>query len=133
YSDVVNYIKVHNLDNLVTVQRRLSKPEWIQLAKGYDIMVSNPDIDNTPVSLIEGLALGMCVISTRVGGVPFLVEDGKEVLLVNRNDEVDLADAILRLLKDPDLASRLSINGRRKAEMYDWRNVKHLWKEILKV
>lgn len=131
YQDVVNYIRLHELESLVNIQRRLPRKEWVLLSSGYDIMVSNPTVDNTPVSLIEGLALGMCVISTKVGGVPYLVEDGKEVVLVNSNNEWELADAILKLLSSSDFAKQLSLNGRVKAELFDWKSVKPLWEDIL--
>ncbi len=54
-------------------------PAW--LAKG-DIFLNTTNVDNTPVSVIEAQAAGLCVVSTNVGGIPFLLENGKDALLV---------------------------------------------------
>lgn len=133
YGQVVEFIKNNNLEMNVTIQSKVSRDKWIEMSMQYDIMVSNPVIDNTPVSIIEGMALGMCIISTNVGGVPYLVENGKEVLLVPDNDENALAESIEKLLNDSSLANKLSQNGRKTAETFDWIFVKEKWKKILKI
>ena len=94
-------------------------------------MISNPIIDNTPVSILEGMALGMCVISTSVGGVPFLVESEKKVLLVDSNNEKELANKIEFLLKNPTTCEKISLNARKKAETFSWENIKPMWKKVL--
>ena len=94
-------------------------------------MVSNPIIDNSPVSIIEGMALGMCVITTAVGGVPFIFEDEKNALFVENNDAKGLADKISLLLNSKEMEQDLSKNGREVAEKYDWGQVQELWKSVL--
>lgn len=130
YSEVMDYIWENKLDSIVEVKSKMPKKEWIALSEDYDIMVSNPVIDNTPVSLIEGMALGMCVISTKVGGVPYLVSE-KECKLIASDDAEGLAKAILEVIHRPDLAKQLSNNGRMKAEEFDWGIVRHKWKALL--
>ena len=66
--------------------------------------------------LIEAGASGVPVVATRVGGVSEVVEDGREGLLVPAQNPVALSEAILRLLKDPALAEKLSRNFRAKIE-----------------
>jgi glycosyltransferase involved in cell wall biosynthesis len=56
---------------------------------------------------MEYMAAGKPIVSTRVGGVPELVEDGREALLVEPRDPVALAEAVGRLLRDPAEANRL--------------------------
>jgi glycosyltransferase involved in cell wall biosynthesis len=126
YNEVINYISDNSLNDIVEISEKISKEEWIYKSQNYDIMVSNPDIDNTPVSLIEGMALGMCVISTSVGGVPFLFSD-LECSFVPKNDHEALASRINSLLINSDYANKLSKSGRRKAEEFDWNNVKEYW------
>lgn len=130
YQEVMDYIRDNQLGTIVEVKSKMPKKEWIALSEDYDIMVSNPVIDNTPVSLIEGMALGMCVISTKVGGVPYLVSE-KECKLIASDDAEGLAKAILEVIHRPDLAKQLSNNGRMKAEEFDWGIVRHKWKALL--
>ena len=130
YNDVIKYINEKNLNPYVRIEPKMSKTEWINLSKDYDIMISNPIIDNTPVSIIEGMALGMCVVSTNVGGVGYLVND-IECALVESNNEFELIETIDRILSDSTYASNLSINGRLKAEQFDWEIVRKKWESVL--
>jgi glycosyltransferase involved in cell wall biosynthesis len=70
-------------------------------------------MDGIPVALMEAMATGCAVVSTRVSGIPELVEDGRSGLLVEQRDADALAGAIARLLADRDLAARLGRAGRR--------------------
>jgi glycosyltransferase involved in cell wall biosynthesis len=69
--------------------------------------------EGSPVALIEALASARPVISTAVGGVPEVVVDGGTGLTVPPDEPEALAAGILRLLRDPELASRLATAGRR--------------------
>jgi glycosyltransferase involved in cell wall biosynthesis len=130
YKDVLQFIKENKLHPFVEIRPKMPKNAWIALSRNFDIMVSNPVIDNTPVSIIEGMALGMCVVSTSVGGVPYLVTD-KECGLLDSNDHEALADKIAEILESPDYAKQLSKHGRIKAEEFDWENIKPLWIDLL--
>ncbi|KAA6329422.1 hypothetical protein EZS27_021771 [termite gut metagenome] len=52
----------------VTFTGKLTKQAWIKLSEQYNIFINTTDVDNTPVSVIEAMALGLPVISTNVGG-----------------------------------------------------------------
>lgn len=100
-----------------------------QLNRG-DIFLNTTDVDNMPVSVLEALASGLCVVSTNVGGVPRLLDDGRDALLVPPADAGAMAAAVRRLLNDPSLAERLSRAGRRKAEGFDWSLVMPQWESL---
>lgn len=99
-----------------------------RLAEG-DIFLNTPNIDNTPISVIEALACGLCVVSTDVGGMPYIVTDGVDGLLVPKDDAKAMAAAVRRVLDNPDLADRLSSNARLKAESFDWDKILPRWRE----
>jgi glycosyltransferase involved in cell wall biosynthesis len=103
-------------------------PDWLQRG---DIFINTSNIDNTPVSVLEAMACGLCIVSTDVGGIPFLLKDGEDALLIPANDSQAMADAVGKILKSPDLAERISRNARCKAETYDWNNVFYQWEELL--
>ncbi|TBW25670.1 glycosyltransferase family 4 protein [Gramella sp. KN1008] len=110
---------------------KLSKEEWIDLSKDFDIFINTTSIDNTPVSLIEAMALGLPVVSTNVGGIPYMIDDEVNGILVKSQKPEEMFHAIHNLLKNPDSAETLSCNGRKKVEEYDWSHVKPLWLELL--
>jgi glycosyltransferase involved in cell wall biosynthesis len=111
---------------------KLTKPEWTNLSQGYDIMINTPHLDNMPVSVIEAMALGLVVVSTNVGGIPFLLKNNKEALLVNDNVVDEMVFGIQKLIENPDLFSELADNARLKAESFDWKIIKDEWLKILK-
>src|SRR6185437_16524997 len=65
-----------------------------------------------PMSLLEAMAAGCPVIASAVGGIPDLVQHGKNGLLVSRGEPSALARALKALLDDPDLAARLGRGAR---------------------
>lgn len=99
--------------------------------RNADIFINTSDVDNTPVTLVEAMASGLCIVSTNVGGVPDLVDDGRDAILVGRNDPDAMAREVLRLLDEPDLAARLSRDARRKAEQFDWSPIIGTWRSLL--
>ncbi|WP_442786994.1 glycosyltransferase family 4 protein [Flavobacterium suncheonense] len=115
----------------VTFTGQLSKADWTALAAEYDIFINTTNFDNTPVSVMEAMALGLPVVSTNVGGIPYLLEDGKDALLVNANDVSGMVSAIDALLTTSELAHTLSLQGRQKALNWDWESVKKLWIALL--
>lgn len=110
---------------------KMDKTDWIRLSPDYDIFLNTTSIDNTPVSVLEVMALGIPVVSTNVGGIPYLIKNEESGLLVSPDQPSEMAYAVSRLLEDPSLASRLSLNGRKNVENYDWKKVKHFWLELL--
>jgi polysaccharide biosynthesis protein PslH len=75
----------------------------------------------TRLKLIEAMAVGVPMVSTRLGAEGFPVEDGRELLLAEEPEA--FARAVLRLLDDEELRARLRAAGRHLAWQYDWRRV----------
>lgn len=73
-----------------------------------------------PVSILEAMASGTPVVSTAVGGVPFLVKDGITALLVPPGSPEAMADAIQKIIEDNSLADRLTTNSLQEVQKYTW-------------
>ena len=101
------------------------------MAEDYDIFINTTHVDNTPVSVLEAMALGLPVVSTAVGGIPDLLDDGEEALLVADDDEEAMTEAVIRLIQSPELAQSIARKARRKVEAFDWENVRELWRQLL--
>lgn len=110
---------------------RLSKSEWIAYSERCNVFINTTDFDNTPVSVMEAMALGFPVVSTNVGGVPFLLEDGVDAVLVHPNDSAAMSEAVVRLLEDAVYREKIRANALQKAQTWDWNSVKKLWKSVL--
>jgi glycosyltransferase involved in cell wall biosynthesis len=74
------------------------------------------DVDGTPRTLMEAMAIGLPSVATRIAGIPDIIQDGQSGLLVEPNDAASLAGALQRLIEDPALADRLATAGRAQIE-----------------
>jgi glycosyltransferase involved in cell wall biosynthesis len=112
------------LADLVRFTGRVDNAGMAALYQDADLMLNPSTIDNMPNSLLEALASGVPVISTNVGGVPYMVEDGVTALLVPPRAPEAMAAAMLRLLAEPALAARLRAAGLHYVQQYAWPNVR---------
>jgi glycosyltransferase involved in cell wall biosynthesis len=124
------YAKELNVD--VYFPGKLSKPEWVKLSSHYNIFINTTNYDNMPVSVIEAMALGFPIISTNVGGMPFLIDHHKDGVLVNPNDANGFVKEIKSLISNPEKAIAVGNSARTKAESFDWNLIKQQWMAIFK-
>lgn len=82
---------------------------------GLDIICLTSLNEGTPVSLIEAMASGKPIISTRVGGIEDVVEDYENGFLINQNDFGDYTRKLLNLVKSSDLRQKMSTTSTSKA------------------
>jgi len=111
---------------------KLPKKEWLALAQDYNIFINTTNYDNMPVSVIEAMALGLPVVSTNVGGLPYLIEDKKDGVLVPPKDVAAFVLAIKDLIANPETTKRMAREARQKVEGFDWELVKGLWMDVLR-
>lgn len=121
--------KKHHLD--VKFTGKLKKKQWAKLSRNYDFFINTTSIDNTPISVIEAMSLGLPVISTNVGGMPQLIENGKDGILVPEEDPETMAREIVKLLQDQKEAARLARAAREKVDAFDWKQVREQWNRLL--
>jgi glycosyltransferase involved in cell wall biosynthesis len=79
-----------------------------------DLLVFSSRWEGLPVTLLEGMAAGLPIVSTAVGGVPGVVVENKTALLVSQGSPEELAKACLALLKNKALAGQLGAAGRQR-------------------
>lgn len=127
--EAIDYAKELKVE--VTFTGKLSKQEWIEISKDYNIFINTTHFDNMPVSVIEAMALGLPVISTNVGGMPFLIEDSLTGVLVEPDSVKAFIKAIKRLLSTPNESNIMALNARKTAEQLDWNVVKNRWFKVL--
>jgi glycosyltransferase involved in cell wall biosynthesis len=82
------------------------------------VVTTRGDRDGIPVALMEAMAVGLPVVSTRVSGIPELVAHGESGLLADPGDAKALADCVQQLLADPASARRMAEHGRRTVEQH---------------
>jgi glycosyltransferase involved in cell wall biosynthesis len=108
----------------VTFTGRVDNDRIGELYQRAELFLNPSLVDNMPISILEALASGIPVVSTNVGGIPFLVEHEKTALLVSPGDADAMARALLDLIDDPVKAARLASAGRDSVQQYAWQNVR---------
>jgi L-malate glycosyltransferase len=91
-------------------------PRAARLLPHFDVFVLSSVWEGMSNGLLEAMAAGRPVVATRVGGNPEVIVDGESGLLVPPRDPQALADAVLRLLRDPELARRMGAAASRRVE-----------------
>ena len=100
------------------------------LYRETDVMLNPSLADNMPISILESLASGVPVVSTNVGGIPFLVRDGETACLVSSGDDTAMAAAIEGLWSDKAHAARQSRAGLALAQEYTWARIRERWAAV---
>ena len=110
------------LESEVQLHGALPQHEVQRRMRGFDCAVLASVVDKSgrregiPVSLMEAMAVGLPVVASHLSGIPELIEDGREGLLVPPGDAERFAGALERLARSPELRRRFGEAGRRKVE-----------------
>jgi L-malate glycosyltransferase len=95
-----------------------------------DVFINASVLDNVPVSIIEAFASGTPVVSTCPEGLQYLVEHERTGLLSAPGDVHALAQNVMRLIREPDLAERLARNAYEECRNYTWEAVREKWLQV---
>lgn len=122
YDDLQELVNKNDLTEEISLIGALPHEQIINWLKEKDIFAlpcrkdKHGDIDGIPVVLMEAMAMGVPVISSRISGIPELVEDGVSGLLINENDSEALSRSIVKIITDENLRKTITINAIKKVE-----------------
>jgi len=100
-------------DNVLLLGSRKDMPE---LYPSFDVFVLPSLNEGMPLTVLEAFASGLPVVATRTGAIPSVVQEGVSGILVDPGDVASLADAILRLTREPELRARMGAAGRERVQ-----------------
>ena len=128
--DIKKMVNDMGLESAVNFPGFLDRQAKLREFAGADIFLNTNHVDNMPVSVIEACAMGLPVVATCVGGIPDMITSGHNGLLVPDGDANRMADAVISLLENAELAEQISKNGRLLAEQSSWEVVRAEWAEL---
>jgi glycosyltransferase involved in cell wall biosynthesis len=129
---VTDLIRDLQLEDFIEVHGKVAKqdvPAWLTKE---DIFINTTNIDNTPISVMEAMACGLCVVSTNVGGLPYLIENNRNGILTSPENPGEMAEVIKNLVRNPSFAAEIAQNARKTAETKDWAKIIPMWEEVFK-
>ena len=125
-------VKALNIEENVTFLGFISGDEKYAYYKSADIYVQPSRYETFGVVLLEAMACGKPVIASRVGGIPFVVEDGKNGLLFESENVEELAEKVILLLRDEELRTKMGEAGRERAKRFTWERSAEMTVEVYK-
>lgn len=106
---------------------RLDRNQMTQLYQSADILLNASTVDNMPNAILEAQSFGIPVISTDVGGIPFIVKNDVNAILIKPKNPESMAEAIIHLINNPRLREKLSANGLENIKNYTWEKIGPQW------
>lgn len=126
----VDLANKYGIGDSLKITGQMTKEEWHKISEEYDIFISTTNFDNTPVSVIESMALGLPVVSTNVGGMPYLIENGVDGYLTEKGNPQMMAEKIFEITSSPEATQEIVGKARKKAESFAWGCVSELWRGV---
>ncbi len=108
----------------------LDEEQKLKEFSGADIYINTNRVDNMPVSVLEACAFGLPVVATNVGGLPYLIGDGENGVLVANESVGEMTAAIKYLLDNPGFTRKISRGGRLLATRSAWSSVRRDWEKL---
>lgn len=128
-------VDVLGLERQVTVMDWVTAEQRSALLASADVFVLPSLNEGLPMSVLEAMSWGLPVIASPVGGIPEIVKDGSNGLLVPPTDISAIAEAIRRLVEDRSLRLQMGKNARTSVEGLDisfyWQNLRSVYQSVL--
>ena len=118
-SSIQAMVKENNLDHVIKFTGFINQSQKQELAYDFDIYICTNRIDNAPVSVIEFMSLGLPIVSVNTGGLPYLINNEINGLLVSLDDDNGMVTQIEKLMNYPSLSSTITQNALDYSGQYD--------------
>jgi glycosyltransferase involved in cell wall biosynthesis len=127
---------VRRLAQELGIADRVLLPGWLtggsleQVYREADLFLLPSYCEGLPMSILEAMSYGLPIIATSVGGIPDVIEHGKEGLLVSAGDLAGLQFAIERLADSPDECRTLGANAHRRSKEFSLESIHFRWLDV---
>ena len=127
--ELEKYVEENQLTGIQFVGQ-VSNQQIYEYLYNTDIMLSAAKIDNMPVSLLEAMNAGVLIIASKVGGIPYMIEDGKTGVLFSSGNVQQLYDKIRWALEHTNEVQTIRYNAQMSVQQYAWKEIKE---KLLKI
>jgi glycosyltransferase involved in cell wall biosynthesis len=115
-------VEERKLENSITFMGFLPPQRYFQVLSSTDVLVFPSMNEAFPMVLLEAMALGKPIVATNMGGIPEVIKDGFNGILVERDPKC-IADAVIHLCDNRHLYEEISQNSLKTVESFDWDNI----------
>ena len=119
-------------ENAVHFTGKLSREAWTKLAPAHDIFLNSAAIDNQPVSVLEAMALALCVVSSNAGGMPWLLRQGALGWLATGTTADPLYEAMVNALKQQENSLQKIREAYTEVNQFQWEVQEPQWLQLIR-
>ncbi|MFA5318145.1 MAG: glycosyltransferase [Patescibacteria group bacterium] len=120
------------VENRVYFLGKIKQAEMINYFKAADLFILNTNYEGLSHTILEAMSAGAPVLTTNAGGNPEVIENNKDGLLVNFNNEQELLEAAIKILNNKEFADNLVVNAKTKLHKFNWSNTVESTAKLLK-
>lgn len=121
--ELKNLVKELDLENDVKFLGFVRGDKKYSMIKSAEVLALPSLWESLPIAVLEGMTCGKPIIASNVGGIPYLVNDGKNGFLVRPGEVNELSDKLITLLKDKKLQEKMGRESLKLSEDFDWNKV----------
>ena len=114
YSKAVRFIRENGLDRFVNFLGHLDEDRLKEEYRKAAVFVFPSQQDVAPLAVLQAMAMGKAIVASRVGGIPYIIDDNINGFLIENNDYTALADKISFFLNDSGLRKRFGLKAQKK-------------------
>ena len=126
-------IRDSGISELVAFHGWVPHHKALSLLSNARIFVLPSIREGLPLALIEAMALRRAVIATSVGGIPEIIKNGQNGLLVKPGEPRELASAIIKLITNEELFKQICKEAGKSIEMFSWAKVCKLYEHLYRL
>jgi glycosyltransferase involved in cell wall biosynthesis len=120
YAYLLQLIKDNELENNVYILTGLPSEQLRNSLQTCNIFILHSGEESQGIAICEAMAVGKPIVSTKIGGIPYVVEDGVNGILSTFGDIVTFYKNIKEILLNDELRACMGAASKRKADMYSW-------------
>lgn len=128
--ELESLVEEFGLNERVKFIGRVQNEEIPQYMVASDVLVLPSLSEGFPVTILEAMASGLPIVATKVGGLPEIIKDGENGILVESKSPDEIAEKVLLILGDDGLREKISGNNRGEAKRYSWKSAVDKLEEI---
>ncbi len=125
YNELLGFSKSLNISN-IEFKRKISNEDIQKEILKSNIFVTVPSFDNQPMSILEAFATGIPVISSNVGGIPYMINNEENGFLVDINKPGQIAEKVFKIMDNKNLVDKVIENGKKEVSNYQWDSIKSI-------
>lgn len=120
-----------SLENNIDIIGPIPNHELYKYYQSHAAFLTTTSYESFGVAMVEAANCGIPMVATKVGEIPYMWENGKEILMANIDNQQEFNQQVTNLLTNHEIANQLSLNAHEKVKEFTWSSVKIKWNQLI--